>query len=71
MNTTIPYRITLKYNTSNGNLVTRDAVVLAPSPEIALVTILDCSNVEAFESVAITRVHFTDSDCSVITLSLR
>lgn len=67
---TIPYRVTLKYFTPNGNLVTRDAVVLAPSPEIALVTVLDCSNVESFESVAIARVHFTDTDCSVITLSL-
>jgi hypothetical protein len=68
---TIPYKIMLKYYTPNGNLVTRDAVVLAPSPEIGLVTILDCSNVDSFHSVSITRVHFTDSDSSVITLSLR
>ena len=71
MNTTIPYRVTLKYYTLNGKLVTRDAVVLAPSPEIALVTVLNCSNVKSFDSVAIASVHFTDSDCSVITLSLR
>ena len=68
---TIPYRVTLKYYTSKNILVIRDAVVLAPSAEIALVTILDCSNIESFASVTIARVHFTDTDSSVITLSLR
>lgn len=71
MSTTTPYKITLKYYTPKNILVTREAIVLAPSPEIALVNVLDCSNVESFNSVSITRVHFTNSDSSVITLSLR